>query len=59
MEETKMFKEPNQKVSEGVARIKEVVSAIRGATGQIDYDIVLSKVLRTFLPIYAIRMSTI
>lgn len=42
-----------------VARIKEVVSSIKGATGQIDDDIVLIKVLRTLLPVYAIRVSAI
>ena len=42
-----------------VARIKEVVSAIKGAIGQIDDDIVLKKVLRTLLSIYAIKVSVI
>ena len=42
-----------------VSRIKEVVSAIKWATGQIDDDTVLRKVLRTLLPIYSIRVTTI
>lgn len=41
------------------SRMKGVVNTIRGATGKIDDDIVLSKVLRIFLPTYAIRVSTI
>ena len=54
-----MKMEEGENDSQYVARIKEVVSAIKGATGKIDDDIVLSKVLRTLLPIYAIRVSTI
>ena len=41
------------------SRIKDVVNAIRGATSKIDDDTVLRKVLRTLLPIYAIRVSAI
>ena len=46
-------------VAQYVVRIKEVVSAIRGVDGLIDDDTMLSKVLRTLLPIYAIRVSAI
>ena len=46
-------------IAQYVTRIKEVVSAIRGATGQIEDDIFLRKVLRTLLPIYAIRFLAI
>ena len=54
-----MKMEEGETIAQYVARIKEVFSAIRGATGQIDDDIVLSKVLRKLLPIYAIRVSAI
>ena len=54
-----MKMEKGENVAQYVTRIKEVVSAIKGATHQIDDDTVLSKVLRTLLPIYAIRVSTI
>ena len=54
-----MKMEEGENVAQYVARIKEVVSVIKGATGQIDDDTMLSKVLRTLLPIYAIRVSTI
>ena len=54
-----MKMEEGETVVQYVARIKEVVSAIKGVDGTIDDDIVLSKVLRTLLPIYAIRVSTI
>ena len=40
-------------------QVKEIVNAIRGAGGIINDDIVISKVLRTLLPIYAIRVSTV
>ena len=46
-----MRMEEGEYISQYVARIKEVVSAIRGATSHIvDYTI-LRKVLRTLLPI--------
>jgi len=34
------------------------VDAIRGSTGNIDDDTILSNLLRAFLPIYAIRVFT-
>ena len=54
-----MKMEEGETVAEYLARIKEVVSAIRGVDGVIDDDIILTKVLRTLLPIYAIRVSSI
>ena len=39
--------------------MKEVVSAIRSLGGQLEEEIVISKYLRTLLPIYAIRVSAI
>ena len=40
-------------------RIKGVANVIRGSKGMIDDETAISKVLRTLLPIYAIRVSTI
>ena len=54
-----MKMEEGEIVAQYAARIKEVVSTIRGADGLIDDDTILSKFLRTLLPIYAIRVSTI
>ena len=54
-----MRMEEGENIAQYVARIKEVVSAIKGATGHIDDDTILRKVLRTLLPIYAIRISSI
>ena len=48
-----------ENVSQYVSRIKEVISALRGVDGLIDDDTMLNKVVRTFLPIYAIRVSAI
>ena len=54
-----MKMEEGENIAQYVARIKEIVSAIRGDDGTIDDDTVLSKVLRTLLFFYAIRVSTI
>ena len=54
-----MRMEEGKSIAQYVARIKEVVSEIKGAIGQIDDDTILSKVLRTLLPIYAIRVLAI
>ena len=54
-----MRMEEGENIAQYIARIEEVVSAIRGTIGHIDDDIVLGKVLRKLLPIYAIRVSTI
>ena len=43
--------EEGENISQYVARIKQVVSAIKCAIGQIDDDTILRKVLRTLLPI--------
>ena len=53
-----MRMEEGENIAQYVDRIKEV-SAIKGATSQIDDDTMLSKVLKTLLPIYATRVSTI
>ena len=54
-----MKMEVDENVAQYASRIKEVVSAIRCLSGQLDEDIVNSKFLRTLLPIYAIRVSAI
>ena len=54
-----MRMQEGENVSQYFSRIKYVINAIRGATGEIDDDIVLRKVLRIFLPIYAIRVYAI
>ena len=54
-----MRMEKGENIAQYVTRIKEVVNAIRGATGKIDDDIVLRKVLRILLLVYAIRVSKI
>ena len=51
--------EEGENIAQYVARIKEVVNAIKGPKGKLYDDIVLRNVLRTLLPIYAIRFSTI
>ena len=54
-----MRMEEGENIAQYVENIKEVVNAKRGATGKINDDIVLRKVLRTLLPIYVIRFSPI
>ena len=54
-----MRMEEVENIAQYASRIKEVVSAIRSATGHLDNKIVIRKVLRTLLLIYAIRVSTI
>ena len=49
----------DENISKYVERIKASVSAIRSSRGKIEDKIVVSKVIRTLLPIYAIRVSTI
>ena len=51
--------EEGENVAQYVARIKEVVSAIKCATSQIDDDTVLSKVIRKLLSIYDIELRCI
>lgn len=54
-----MRMQEGENVAQYFSRIKDVVNTIRGATGKIDDDTKLSKVLRTFLPIYSIRVFVI
>ena len=54
-----MRMQEGENVAQYYSRIKDVVNSIRGATGKIDDDILLKKVLRKLLPIYAIKVSTI
>lgn len=54
-----MGMEEGENIAEYASRIKEVVSAIRSANGVLDDEIVNSKVLRTLVSIYAIRVSVI
>ena len=54
-----MRMQEGENVAQYCSRIKDVFNAIRGATGTIDDDTILRKVLRTLLPIYAIRFSII
>ena len=54
-----MKMEESENAAQYGTRIKEVVSVIRCLSGQLDEDTINSKFLRTFLPIYAIRVSTI
>ena len=49
----------DENVSKYVERIKASVNTIRASRGEIKEEIVVSKVLKTLLPIYAIRVSTI
>ena len=46
-------------ISKYVERIKASISAIKAFGGEIKEEIVISKVLKTLLPIDAIRVSTI
>lgn len=54
-----MRMQEGENIAQYFSRIKDVVNAIRGATGKIDDDILLRKFLRTLLPIYAIRVYAI
>ena len=54
-----MKMEEGENVSQYGARMKEVVISIRSLGGQLQEEIVSSTYLRTMLPIYAIRVSTI
>lgn len=56
-DQMKMREEEN--IAKYVERIKTSVTAIRASGGKIDDETVISKVLRTLLPIYAIRVSAI
>ena len=49
----------NENIAQYNERIKDNVNVIRASSGKIDDIIVVSKVLITLLPIYAIRVSAI
>ena len=49
----------DENITKYVEIIKASVSAINASGGEIKEEIVVSEVLRTLLPIYAIRVSTI
>ncbi|WP_044908916.1 retrotransposon gag domain-containing protein, partial [[Clostridium] innocuum] len=55
----KMKMNEDENIAKYVERIKANVSAIRASGGTITDETVVSKVLRTLLPIYAIRVSAI
>ena len=46
-------------IAKYVKRIKASVSAIRASGGDIKEETIVSKILKTLLPIYAIRVSSI
>ena len=48
-----------ENITQYSTRIKEVFNAIRGFGGVLEEDTVVSKILRTLLPTYAIRVSAI
>ena len=54
-----MRMEEGENITQYTSRIKEVVSAIRSVYGNLDDETILKKVLRTLLPINAIRVSAI
>ena len=49
----------DENIAKYVERIKESVSSIKASGGKIEEETVISKVLRTLLPVYAIKVSTI
>ena len=49
----------DENIAKYVERIKASVSAIKASIGKIEEETIISKVLRTLLTIYAIRVSTI
>ena len=49
----------DENIAKYVERVKACVSAIRASGGDIKGETVIRKVLRTLLPVYAIRVSTI
>ena len=54
-----MRMEEGENIVQYASRIKELVSAIRSVNGILYDETIIRKVLRTLLPIYAIRVSTI
>ena len=51
--------EEGENITQYASRKKEVVSAIRSFVGHLDDETILSKFLRTLLPIYVIRVWAI
>ena len=49
----------DENIAKYVERIKASVSVIRASRGKIEEETVISRVLRTLLPVYAIRVSSI
>ena len=49
----------DENIAKYVERIKASVSAIKASGGDIEDTTIVSKVLKTLLPIYAIRLSII
>ena len=49
----------DENIAKYVERVKACVNAIRASGGDIKGETVISKVLRTLLPVYAIRVFTI
>ena len=49
----------DENIAKYVERVKASISAIKASRGDIKEEIVVSKVLRTLLPIYAIKFFTI
>ena len=49
----------DENIEKSVERIKASVSAIKAYGGDIKEETIVSKVLKTLLPIYVIRVSTI
>ena len=49
----------DENITKYVERIKACVSAIRASRGDIKEETIVSKVLKTLLPTYATRVSTI
>ena len=52
-----MRMEEGENIAQYASRIKEVVSAIRSVNSTLNDETINSKVLRTLLPIYAIKVS--
>ncbi|GLJ18712.1 hypothetical protein SUGI_0333860 [Cryptomeria japonica] len=48
-----------ENITQYSTRLKEIVNQIKGASGTIEEKDITSKLLRTLLPAYAIRVSTI
>ena len=49
----------DENIAKYVERIKASVNAIRASGGEIKEETIVSKILKTLLPIYAVRVSSI